>query len=264
MTERVKVERSGALVTVTLNRPEKRNGLDLAMFLAINEAGRSLITDKAARVVILRGEGKGFCAGLDWASFMSDPTGSQKLLERPEGRHANLAQEVGWVWQEVPVPVICAVHGFAVGGGLQIAVAADLVYTTPDAVFSVAESDYGLIPDMSISQTLLQRVRADVAKELIFTGRKFSGEEAVALGVATRSYADPFEAAAEMAELIAKRSPHAMRAAKQLVNRGRGTGPAEGLKLETELQLPLLGSANQMEAAMARLQKREPKFADVE
>ena len=261
---RVRVAREGGVATVTLNRPEKRNGLDLAMFEALIAAGEGLIEDKSLRAVVLTGAGKGFCAGLDWASFLADPTGSRKLLERPEGQPANLAQQVGWVWQQVPVPVLSAVHGFAYGGGLQIAVAADMVYTTKDAVFCVAESDYGLIPDMSISQTLLKRVRMDIVKELIFTGRRFSGEEAVALGAATRCVDDPLAEAQEMAAQIAKRSPHAMRAAKRLVNECAGMGPEEGLARETELQLPMLGSPNQMEAAMARMQKREPKFADVE
>lgn len=261
--DRVTTQREGAIATITLNRPEKRNGLDLAMFEAIIAVGEALIGDKTLRAVVLTGAGKGFSAGLDWASFMADPTGSRKLLERPEGEHANLAQKVGWVWQEVPVPVISAVHGFAYGGGLQIAIAADLVYTTPDAVFCVAESDYGLIPDMSISQTLLKRVRMDHAKELIFTGRRFSGEEAVILGAATRCYADPLAAALSTAQEIASRSPHAMRAAKLLVNTCAAMGPAEGLAQETALQLPLLGSANQMEAALARMQKTKPTFTDV-
>jgi enoyl-CoA hydratase/carnithine racemase len=261
---RVTVDRDGAIATVTLNRPEKRNGLDLAMFEAIIAVGQALVDDKALRAVVLTGRGKGFCAGLDWASFMADPSGSRKLLDRPEGEAANLAQKVGWVWQEVPVPVISAVHGFAIGGGLQIAVAADLVFTTSDAVFAVAESDYGLIPDMSISQTLLKRVRMDLVKELIFTGRRFSGEEAVSLGAATRCYDDPLAAAHTAARQIASRSPHMTRAAKRLVNESAAMGPVEGLALETALQLPLLGSANQMEAALARMQQREPSFADVD
>ncbi len=262
--DRVTIERHGAVVTVTLNRPDKRNGLDLPMFDAIIEAGEALSTDPSVRAVVLTGAGKGFCAGLDWASFMADPAGTKKLLQRPEGSLANLAQKVAWVWQEVPVPVVSAVHGFALGGGLQIALAADLVYTTPGATFAVAESDYGLIPDMSISQTLLRRVRMDIAKELVFTGRRFTGEEAVAIGAATRCYEDPVAAARQVAEEVAQRSPHAMRAAKLLVNACAALEPAEALCRETEIQMPLLGSPNQMEAAMAKMTKREPTFSDVE
>jgi enoyl-CoA hydratase/carnithine racemase len=264
MTERVISTRDGSVAHVELNRPDKRNGLDVAMFRELAAAGTALAADETVRAVILSGRGNGFCAGLDWMSFMSSPETGPELLERKSGEVANLAQKVAWVWQELRVPVISAVHGFAFGGGLQIALGADLVYASRDATLSVMEVQYGLIPDMGITQTLLRRVRLDVAKELTFTARRFSADEALAFGVVTRVVDDPLEAARATAAEIANRSPHAVRAAKRLINEAWTMGAKESLALETALQMPLLGSPNQMEAAQAVFMKRDPKFSDPE
>jgi enoyl-CoA hydratase/carnithine racemase len=262
MSDRVISSRDGAVAHVLLNRPDKRNGLDVQMFRELAAAGTALAADNTIRAVILSGAGKGFSAGLDWMSFMSSPETGPELLERKSGEVANLAQKVAWVWQEVPVPVIAAVHGFAFGGGLQIALGADLVYAARDAELCVMEVRYGLVPDMGITQTLMKRVRVDVAKELVFTARRFSADEALALGVVTRVADDPLEAAQQTAKEIASQSPHAVRAAKRLINEASSIGPKESLALETALQIPLLGSPNQMEAAQAVFMKRDPKFSD--
>lgn len=211
---------------------------------------------------MLAGEGAAFCAGLDFQSFMTTPNAPQILLER-EGV-ANLAQEVGWVWRELPVPVIAAIHGPCFGGGLQIALGADIRLAHPEARLSVMEIRWGLIPDMGITQTLLPLVRPDVARELTYTGRRVSGTEALALGLVTRVVDDPQAEAKALADTIATKSPHAIRAAKALFERAPALGVAEGLALETELQLPLLGSKNQLEAVQANMQKRAPVFDDVD
>jgi enoyl-CoA hydratase/carnithine racemase len=259
--ERVIVERDGAVARVRMNRPDKRNGLDLPMFEGLVSAGKALAEDRSVRAVVLSGEGKAFCAGLDFAAFMSTPNAPALLLARGESP-ANLAQRVGWIWQEVPVPVIAAVHGQAFGGGLQIALGADLRYVAPDAQLSVMEIKYGLVPDMGASKTLLSVVRPDVAKELTFTGRIVSGEEAVQLGLATRVSGDPLGAAMEMAREIASKSPHAIRAAKKLYARAPELGVRAAFELETELQVGLLGSPNQLEAVQAVFAKRAPVFSD--
>jgi enoyl-CoA hydratase/carnithine racemase len=261
MTVRVIVERDGHVAHVRLNRPDKRNGLDLQMFEAILEAGRALLDDRSARAVVLSGEGKAFCAGLDFRAFMGEPEMGRRLLERGDGL-ANLAQRVAWIWQEIPVPVICAVHGAAIGGGLQIALGADVRYVHPEAQLSVMEIRYGLIPDMSITQTLPRLVGIDVAKELTWSGRIVTGEEAVELGLCTRLSPDPRAAALETARQIATRSPHAIRAAKKLWNEAPSLSARDALRLETELQLPLLGSPNQLEAVTAQMEKREASFRD--
>ncbi len=261
--DRVTCEIRDGIADVRLNRAAKHNGLDVAMFDAIVEVGRALIDDRSLRAVILSGEGPSFCAGLDFKAFMTGgPAVREKLLSRTDESPANLAQRVGWIWTEVPVPVIAAIHGACVGGGLQIALGADVRVVHPDTKLAVREIVWGLIPDMSITKTLTRLVRLDVAKELTFTGREFDGREALALGLATRLAEDPRAAARELAEQIAERSPDAIRAAKQLWHRAPELDDAAALQLETELQLPLLGGRNQVEAVQAQFMKRAPKFED--
>ncbi len=261
--DRVRLSIEAGVASVVLARPEKRNGLDPAMFEAIIEAGERLAGAATVRAVVLSGEGKAFCAGLDFPAFMALPNAKDVLLARDPGvSPANLAQRTAWIWQEVPAPVIAAVHGVAFGGGLQIALGADIRYATADARLSVMEIRYGLIPDMGITQTLPGVVRADVARELTFTGREVSGTEAAALGLVTRVVEDPLAEAMATAREIAGRSPHAVRAAKAMLRDAAGRSRPDALALETELQLPLLGSANQLEAVAASMMKRDPSFAD--
>jgi enoyl-CoA hydratase/carnithine racemase len=267
MSERVQVTIDNGVADVRLNRPEKLNALDRPMFEALAEAGRRLAADRSVRAVVLSGEGRAFCAGLDFASFMamagerSDP--GEALLERGHADSpANFAQQAAWVWTEVPVPVIAAIHGVAFGGGLQIALGADLRFSTPDAQLSVMEIKWGLIPDMSGTQTLRHLLRLDIAKELTFTGRIVEGREAATLGLVTRLSDRPHAAALTMAREIAEKSPDAIRAGKRLLNQAPLLSVADGLALEARLQRGLIGSANQLEAVAANLQKRAPKFSD--
>jgi len=266
MAERVIVSKEGGVADVRLNRAEKLNALDQAMFEALIETGRALGKDRALRAVVLSGEGRAFCAGLDFASFMAmsgDGDGAGRtLLGRAEESPANFAQRAAWVWTEIPVPVIAAVHGVAFGGGLQVALGADLRIAAPNAQLSVMEIKWGLIPDMSGTQTLRRLVRLDVAKELTFTGRIVSGTEAAALGLVTRVAEDPRAAAFALAREIASKSPDAIRAGKQLLDQSVQLGVADGLKLEERLQRSLIGSANQVEAVQANIQKRAPEFRD--
>jgi enoyl-CoA hydratase/carnithine racemase len=264
MAERVRVTMTDGVADVHLSRPEKLNALDPAMFEGLVETGRALAVDPSLRAVVLSGEGRAFCAGLDFASFMAlgNESGGPRLMRRAEGSPANAAQRAAWIWTEVPVPVIAALHGVAYGGGLQIALAADIRLVTPDAQLSVMEIKWGLIPDMSGTQTLRHLVRLDVAKELTFTGRVVSGREAVELGLATRVADDPYAAALALAREIAGKSPDAIRAGKRLLNTTVATSRDEGFRLEEALQRGLIGSANQLEAVQANLEKRAPRFID--
>ena len=264
MPERAQVTIDNAVATVCLSRPDKLNALDADMFEDVVRAGEQIMADKTVRAVVLHGEGKAFSAGLDFASFMGKPDLMQKLLARGEKSPANVAQRIAWIWQEVQVPVIAAVHGVAFGGGLQIALGADIRYVAADAKLSVLEIKWGLIPDMSITQTLMRLVPLDVAKELTFTGRIISGAEAVELGLATKVSEDPLADALETAKLIATKSPHAIRAGKALLNEAPTMSRADALKLETALQVGLLGSPNQMEAVQANMMKRDPEFKNPE
>jgi enoyl-CoA hydratase/carnithine racemase len=266
MSDRMHVQVADGVADVRLNRPDKLNALDPAMFEALVGTGRELATEPSLRAVVLSGEGRGFCAGLDFASFMGmgglHGGGGARLAERETGAAVNFAQRAAWVWAELPVPVIAAVHGVAFGGGLQIALAADMRLVAPDARLSVMEIRWGLIPDMSGTQTLRHLVRLDVAKDLTFTGRIVSGEEAVALGLATRVEASPREAALAMARQMAARSPNAIRAAKRLLNTTVASSQEEGFRLEESTQRSLIGSPNQLEAVQANLEKRAPRFVD--
>jgi enoyl-CoA hydratase/carnithine racemase len=259
--ERVRIERDGAVAHVIMARPDKMNGLDLPMFEGLVAAGRQLQGDASVRAVVLSGEGKAFCAGLDFQSFMSGgPAAQQQMLGR-DGV-ANMAQWVGWIWQEVPVPVIAALHGVVFGGGLQIALGADLRYCTPTAQLSVMEIKWGLIPDMSITKTLPALVGLDVAKELTWTGRRLGGEEALRIGLVTRVCEDPVSEALATAREIATKNPHAIRRGKRLWNEAPGLPVGDAFALETALQLELLGSKNQLEAVRANFLKQPPRFED--
>jgi len=270
MTERVRISIAGGVADVRLNRPEKLNALDLPMFEALVNAGKQLAGDRSLRCVVLSGEGRAFCAGLDMALFAGamEPHAAEprarSLLDREPGSPANFAQQAAYVWAALPVPVIAAVHGVAFGGGLQIALAADLRIVAPDARLSVMEVRWGLIPDLTGSQTLRRLVPLDVAKELAFTGREVSGREAVQLGLATRVSARPLEDAFALAREIAARSPDAVRAAKKLLDAAGFLGLEEGLRLEEELQRSLIGRPNQIEAVRANFERREPRFVDPE
>lgn len=270
MSERVSVTIDGGVADVRMNRPDKMNALDQAMFEGLAETARALASDGKVRCVVLSGEGRAFCAGLDFMSFMAMGSGERSgggggtgtLLARTEESPANRAQLAAYAWTALPVPVIAAVHGAAFGGGLQIALGADIRIVAPDAKLSVMEIKWGLIPDMSGSQTLRHLVRLDVAKELTFTGRVVSGEEAVALGLATRVAEKPLESALGMAREIASKSPDAIRAGKKLFEDSWLGSRHDGLALEEKLQRSLIGSANQMEAVQANMEKRAPRFRD--
>jgi len=262
MDDRVRVEITEGVAEVRLMRADKHNGLDFRMFEALIGCGRELQVDRSVRAVVLCGEGPSFCAGLDFVSFMREGIDPKVMLRPEEGSAANFAQRAAWIWAELPMPVIAALHGHVYGGGLQIALAADIRYVSADAQLSVREIQWGLIPDMSGPQTLRHLVRLDVAKELTYSGRKVSGEEAATLGLATRVEADPYAAAWKTAREIAQRSPDAIRGAKRVLDASRTMGVEEGLRLEEEVQRGILGGPNQLEAVAAGMGKRAPVFRD--
>jgi enoyl-CoA hydratase/carnithine racemase len=262
--DRVRVHISATgVATVTMVRADKHNALDEAMFRALANAAERLADDASVRVVVLHGEGKSFCSGLDVASFMSSSGGTSVLLTREDGRAANLAQRVTYDWSLVPAPVIAAIQGNCFGGGLQIALGADIRISAPDAKLSIMEVKWGLVPDMGITQTLPRLIGIDVAKELTFTGRIVSGTEASALGLVTRTAEDPLGAALALADEIAHKSPDAIRAAKRLYNQTWVSDAAEpALALESELQTGLIGKPNQIAAVMAGMSGEQPVFVD--
>ena len=251
---------------VALVRGDKLNALDGEMFEALRAAIERLQQAPGLRAVVLHGEGRAFCAGLDLVSFERMGAGAEPgveladLLARTHGL-ANPAQQVAWGWRQVPVPVIAAVHGVAFGGGLQVALGADIRYVRPDARLSVMEVKWGLVPDMAGCVLLTELVRADRVRDLVYTGRIVEGDEAVRLGLATFVADDPLAEARAKARQIAACSPDAVRAAKRLL---LGASPVDAgavLRAESIEQQRLIGSPNQAEAVAAAVQKRAPRFA---
>ena len=269
--DRVKVSIEGGIADVRLDRADKRNALDPAMFDAIARAGKDLVSNKEIRAVVLSGSGASFCAGLDFASFqsMADGGSSNSETKSNSGENAgamqpgaitHLAQQICWVWQEVPVPVIAAIQGHALGGGMQLALGADIRIAHPDTQFAMREVHWGLIPDMTGTLMLSRLVRDDVAKDLVFSARVISGTEAHQLGVVTRLTDSPLEVAMQIANEIAQRSPDAVRGAKALINRLSNAGAAEHFAEERKIIYSLIGKPNQVEAVMSNFEKRPASF----
>ncbi len=282
MSDRVTVQIDSGVADVRLNRPDKLNALDGDLILALVEAGARLSRDTAVRAVVLSGEGRAFSAGLDFSGFMAMAGGGRGTVDRGgpaeedsgsapgdigmigrvDGRITHLAQQAAHTWSEVPVPVIAAITGHCLGGGLQIALGADLRIVHPEASLSVLEIRWGLSPDMTGTATLPRLVGPDVAKELTWTGRMVSGEEAARLGLATRTSETPREDALALAAEIAARSPHAVRAVKRLLDQS-GTVPLAQQYADERHEIgALIGTPDQVEAVAAYFEKRSPSFAD--
>src|SRR5689334_1966934 len=269
MNERVSVSVSEGIADVRLVRVDKMNALDIPMFEAVVAATERLAREKGLRAVVLSADGPAFCAGLDMGRFaaMKESGGNgiaggkeRDLAARTHGI-ANFPQAAVWGWRQLPVPVIAAVHGVAFGGGFQLALGADIRLLAPDARMSIMEIKWGLVPDMAGTPVLASLVRDDILRELTFTGRIFSAQEAQAYGLATRICDDPRAAALEMAREIAGKSPDAIRAAKRMLN-NLSVDPGPALLAESVEQQKLIGSPNQTEAVRANLEKRGPNFVD--
>jgi enoyl-CoA hydratase/carnithine racemase len=274
MSDRVTCTVVDGVADVRLNRPDKLNALDGAMFAALVEVGEALKADAGVRAVVLSGEGRAFCAGLDFGSFQAmagqsvqgeqkkagDRDGGLAGLTRRDGRITNRGQQAVYVWTEMPAPVIAAVHGHALGGGIQLALGADIRIVAPDTKLSVLEIRWGLVPDMTGTQMLPRLVGLDVAKELTLTGRMVSGTEAVQLGLATRLSNQPREDAFALAVEIAGKSPDAVKGAKALLNLAGLVSLEEGFKAEERTIRGLIGTPNQAEAIMAYFEGRPPRF----
>jgi enoyl-CoA hydratase/carnithine racemase len=276
MSDRVLVSIEAGVADVRLNRPDKLNALDGALFAALAEAGESLKGDRSVRAVVLSGEGRAFCAGLDFSTFQQmgdrEPAGRDREpgsdpganIMGTDGRDTHLGQQACWVWRELEVPVIAAIVGPCLGGGLQIALGADIRIVAPVAKLSVLEVRWGLIPDMIGTWVLPRVVGPDVAKELTWTGRMVSGEEAVGLGLATRLSDDPKADALALAAEIASKSPVAIRHGKRLLDASTAPGrtAAEQFLDERTTMASLIGSPGNVEAVAAYFEKRDPVFPD--
>ena len=270
MEQRVSITITDGVADVRLVRADKMNALDVAMFEALVAATDRLSKEKGVRAVVLSGEGRAFCAGLDMGRFaaMKEKGGNgiaggekRDLTARTHGL-ANHAQQAVWGWRQLPVPVIAAIQGVAFGGGFQLALGADMRFLTPDARMSIMEIKWGLVPDMAGTPILASLVRDDILRELTYTGRIFSAQEALSYGLATRICDDPRAEAFALARAIAGKSPYAIRAAKRMLN-NLSVDPGPALLAESVEQMELMGGANQLEAVRANIDKRAPRFVDV-
>lgn len=257
----IRMEGNG-VAQVRLIRSDKMNALDPDMFAAILDAGRVLYDLPGLRCVVLAGEGRSFCAGLDLTSMaQTDRHDRTPLTDRTHG-NANLPQQAAMQWRKLPVPVIAAVHGVCFGGGLQIASGADIRVVDPTARLAVMEMKWGLVPDMGGYALWRGMVRDDMLRELTYTNREFTGEQALEYGFATMVDPNPVARATAMAHEIANRNPHAQRAAKRLFNHYLHASTDEILMAESVEQQKLMGTKNQIEAVMSQMEKRTGEFVD--
>ena len=271
MSERVVINISDGIADVRFNRPDKRNALDGTQFQAIVDAGEALKGNRKINAVVVSGEGASFCAGIDLSSLGGMASGERGNGEKQpsasdlvDGRITHLGQQSAWVWQEIPVPVIAAVHGHALGGGCQIALGADIRIAHPDTKMSLREVYWGLVPDMAGTVLAQGLVRQDLLKDIVFTARIFDAREAHAMGMVTRLSETPYEDAHAYAQEICRRSPSAVRGAKELLNRMASDFAAQQLAAERRIIGGLIGGPNQREAVMSDFEKRPPKWHDPE
>ncbi len=233
----VEVRIENRIATVTLNRPEKRNAVDMPMFLGLDEARKKLLKDTHVRAIMIQGSGQDFCSGLDTKSVMTNKTAALKLLWKWRPGAPNLAQRVAMGWRKIPVPVFALIHGRCWGAGMQIALGCDFRISTPDASLSIMESRWGLIPDMGGTLGLRDCLSQDQAMLLAMSSRELSGLEAEKLGLVTITSDAPHEAADELLAPILIRSPDAVGGIKRLFTNSWAASQNQILRRETRIQL---------------------------
>jgi enoyl-CoA hydratase/carnithine racemase len=260
MSDVVKVERDGHVAVVSLNRPEKLNACSPAVFTGLRDAGLEVQADDQVRAVLLRGEGRAFCAGLDTASLQAFGSGNVPSDNGDRANDEPLAVNGFTIWHTMNKPVVAAVQGYALGAGFQLALAADIRFASPDAVMSVFEITYGLVPDLGGTQLLPRLVGPARAKELIWTAQRFSGEQAEAWGIVNHVVHDLEDTARAFAHDVASRPPLPISFAKELVDSSGRISLEEGHQRELMAQMKCLQSADMREAVAAAFEKREGSY----
>jgi enoyl-CoA hydratase/carnithine racemase len=253
--QRVLLSVKDKIAYVSLNRPEKHNGLDMQMFKDLIATAKTIRKDTSIRAVILHGNGPSFCSGLDFSAMSKTPTMIPKFfIKWPWGKD-NTFQRVAHIWRDLPIPVIAAIHGNCFGGGMQIILGCDYRIATPDSTMSILEMKWGLIPDMSGMVTLSRLTRVDIAQELTMTGRFFSGTQGAEYGLISKISDDPMVDAQALAHDIAQKSPDAVAATKYLFKKTWKKDTRGALLWERITQLRLLGRKNQRIAMKNGLSK---------
>ena len=242
---------------VTLNRPDKRNALDMTMFRSIDKVSHQLRKNREIRAVIVQANGEDFCSGLDIKSVLSKKSSAMALLAKWFPGQANLAQRVSYNWRKIPVPVIMVIQGRCWGGGLQIALGADFRFATCDATFSIMEGKWGLIPDMGGNLALREIVTKDIALRLTMTAEIVSAQQALEYGLITQLSENPMEQAMQLAGQIAERSPDAVAAVKKLYQQNWFKAEWKMLAKESYYQVKILLGKNQKRAVKKQLKPEE-------
>jgi enoyl-CoA hydratase/carnithine racemase len=260
MSELVSIKIEDHVADVRLNRPEKYNALSPELIEAIIDAGEKLSAMPEVRCIVLSGEGKGFCSGMDFNSFEKiKDDAAYDLMTRDYGI-SNIYQYIAWVWRDCPVPVIAALHGTVFGGGFQLCLGADIRIAHPQSKLSIMEIKWGLVPDMSGTILMPQLVAEDLIRELTYTGRIFSGEQAKEYGFVTHLADEPHTKAMELAFEIAKNNPDAIRVSKKIFNNVSDNRAEELMLAESDAQKTVASGKNHTEAVKANIEKRSPKF----
>lgn len=265
MTDRVLLDvrddPAGRVAHVSLNRPDKRNGLDLATLHGLVDTAARIAADPEIRAVILSGEGPAFCAGLDFASVGKEgPLALARAALKLPGQRTNLFQKACWAWRELPVPVIAVLHGQCFGGGMQLALAADFRIAAPDCQLSIMEGRWGLVPDMTGTVTLREILPMDVVKRLTMTADVIDAPQALRYGLVTEVADDPQAAAAALVAQLLPRSPDALALTKRLLHTTWSQSTRRAFWTETWLQARLLRGRNHAIARKANLARQEPAF----
>ncbi len=251
------------IATLSLDRAESLNALSLAFTAEITEAVRELNAMDEARVIILKSNAKAFCAGLDLKdiSSMGLDGKAKSNLEFPEKLHYLF--DCCNVLEECQKPVIAAVHGMCIGGGLDIISACDIRLCTEDATFSLREAAIGLVADMGVLQRLPLIVGQGFAREMAYTAGFFSAREVERMGLVNAVYGDEealMEGAKKLASRIAENAPLAVRSTKEVLNYSRYVNVQEGMSMAKHKNMVLFTSKDMMEAVAAFMGKRKPDF----
>ncbi|QBY04958.1 crotonase/enoyl-CoA hydratase family protein [Thalassotalea sp. HSM 43] len=233
------------IAIVTLNRPDKMNALNIELFEAIDKVSKQLRKNRQIRAIILTGSGNNFCAGIDIKSALGSKTAAIKLLFKWWPGQANLAQRVSHNWRTIPVPVIAAIEGHCLGGGVQLILGADFRIANHNAQFSVMEGKWGIIPDMSGNMGLAQLMPKDQALKLVMSAETFDAKQALQYGLLTELDDKPLQRAIEFAQSLCQRSPDTLAASKKLYHKSWTDKPWRWLMRESWYQIKILLAKNQ-------------------
>lgn len=250
----VTLEKDDGVAIVALNRPEKRNALNMDMFRRIDQVSRQLRTDRTLRAVIVTAKGEDFCSGLDVKSVLKQKSSVFALLAKWWPGRANLAQRVSYNWRRIPAPVIMVIQGRCWGGGLQIALGADFRFAAPDASFSVMEGKWGLIPDMAGNLALREILSQDAALQLAMTAEIITAKTAADLGLISGVSNDPMQRAMELVNAIKERSPDTVAAVKKLYRKNWFASDWRMLANESWYQVRIILGKNQARAVKRQME----------